>query len=146
MSWLGLEEVRRHQILLLGLDRDVKVDEVEQPGRVEVAQDLTRTVGIPSIGQQLVGREADPQRHLGAVDLLADRLRDLDEEAGAVLQAAAVLVGAAVETRRQEALDDRAVGDMDLDAVVAGGAQVTRIARVVADEVSNLVVAHLAPG
>ncbi len=55
-----------------------------------------------------------------ARDRRLDRAQHLEPETGAVLQAAAVFVGAAVLERRVELRDQVAVGGVHLDAVEAG--------------------------
>ena len=53
-------------------------------------------------------------------DTLADRPNGVEQEAGTVLERAAVLVVAVVDRRREELREDVAVGAVDLDAVQAG--------------------------
>ena len=61
-----------------------------------------------------------------AADLGANRLDDLDDEAGAVLERSAVLVLAIVDGRAEELRDQVAVGAVQLHAVEAGLARPAR--------------------
>jgi len=62
------------------------------------------------------GADAQEQRH-GIRDQAANHLDDFERETRAVLEAAAVLVGAGVGHRRQERVQQVAVGIVDLDGV-----------------------------
>jgi hypothetical protein len=68
-----------------------------------------------------------------------DRLRDLDREAGAVGDRAAVGVGAAVRAVLHELVEEVAVGAVDLDAVEPGLLREPRGGRVVAHDARDLV-------
>src|SRR5262249_19729762 len=65
---------------------------------------------------------------------------DLPQEAGAVLEAAAVTAGA--RARAQELMAQIAVAVLDVDEVVAAVARAFRRDDVVVDEAAHLVVAH----
>ena len=67
---------------------------------------------------QLVAAQAHAERQPGA-DHPAHRGDDLDEDAGPVLERAAVVVGAAVGGGGQEPAHDRRVRALQLDAVEA---------------------------
>ena len=69
---------------------------------------------------------------------VAHRLEHLDAEAHAVLERAAVGVGPLVAARREELVDQVAVGAVDLDAVEAAGRRVARAAREVGDQLADL--------
>src|SRR5262249_46744248 len=69
----------------------------------------------------------------------ADRLEDLDAEAHAVLQGTTVLVAAPVAARREELVDQVAVGAVDLDALEAAGHGVAGGAGEMLDELADLV-------
>lgn len=72
-------------------------------------------VGVEPVG----GADADEQRHVLG-DGFARGIDELDGEAGAVLEATAVLIGALVDGGREEARDEIAVGEMQFNDVEAG--------------------------
>ncbi len=119
---------------------DRHVDEVDQAVAGPACADLRAVVGgqprlVPHL---LVADEADADdevaRHAGP-----HRLEDAGPEAQAVVERAAVVVGAMVEQRRQELMDEVAVGGMDLDAVEARLGAVNGRGREGIDELVDLV-------
>ncbi len=96
--------------------------QIGQPERVERLDDVSverHRVGFAAVVGDAVGREPNADA-IGAPYL--DRgLCDLEQEAGAVLDRAAILIGPQIGVRLQELLDQIAVGSVNLDAVEAGG-------------------------
>ena len=84
-----------------------------------VAGDGEAFVGRAAALDHLVARDAQAD-HVVVADLLADRLEHLDAEAHAVLEAAAVLVGAPVDQRAPVLVDQVEPGVVQLDAIEAG--------------------------
>ena len=116
MAFYGQIGRRRHVRRLTDGGRDVDR---------AVAQALKQRRGLLHGGEglaaldELFRGDAAPDREVGAAPL-ADGLHDLGGEAGAVLDAAAIGVGAAVEVWREEGAPQIAVGHVNLDAVEAG--------------------------
>lgn len=104
---------------LVALVHDVRIRE---PELVEFGDEIA--VEVRSFGAFVDSpyRRAGGQADRGAVraDLLGDRRGDLDGEAGAVLDGAAIFVRARVGARREELLDEIGVRAVNLDAVGAG--------------------------
>jgi hypothetical protein len=98
--------------------------------QVGEVQRCERADQVPVLGADVLdGALADPaERHRGrdadagaiGPDLLGDRLGHLDDEPGAVLDRAAVGVGAVVGVRRQELVQQVPVGGVDLHPVGTG--------------------------
>jgi hypothetical protein len=119
---IGLVEARRTGILAPFLQAaDVHVPEVDEAA---VGDQLDE-------GEALIGRlDALRARELvdgeavgnggGAVHRRAHRLEDFQPQAGAVLERAAIAVGAAVEMARERLHRQRAVGAVQIDDVEAG--------------------------
>jgi hypothetical protein len=111
------DEGGRHAVLeLLRLDGDVEVGEVEEARVADALQHVARFLHAIAAVQQLVAVEAHAHRHAFARRLAAG-LQRLDQQPHAVVEPAAVFVGAAVEVGREELLDHAAVRGVDLDAV-----------------------------
>lgn len=93
-------------------------------------------VALDDVVVRVGGRDA----HADAVraDALGHRLDHLDGEADAVLDGAAVPVGAPVGVLREELVEQEAVARVDLDAVEAGLDGVLRGVRELLDGVSDL--------
>ena len=99
---------------------------------------LAETLGAGDDAVAQGHREIVPARRL-------DRLHDIHREAVAVLEAAAVLVGALVDIRQRKLIKEIALVDrMDLDAVDAGFLQELRVHRELIDESLYLLHGHLA--
>ena len=118
---------------IAGAGGDVEV--IEQAGRREDAHDAFALVGVDAGAGRvhLVEAYAGAERE-AAPAARADRGRDLDQEAAAVLGAAAVLVGTVVVQRRQELHDQVAVRRVDLDTVAAALLHVGRGGDVAVDQ------------
>ena len=125
---------------MAGADREVVevVDaRIGQYGKLR-QRVLERDAGI---ADHLVVGQRDADRVVVA-DLGAHGPADLEREAAAVLDAAAVLVVAAVVEAAQELADQPAVRSVDLDAVQPGGLDVPGRARVVRDDLVDLALAE----
>ncbi len=92
--------------------------------------------------EHAVGRE--PHAHAVAADGGHRGARDLQRQAVAAFVAAAVAVGAQVDQRVEELLDQVAVGAMQLDAVEAGVHGELRGGHVFVDDLCEVVVGHRA--
>ena len=77
-----------------------------------------------------------------AADLGADRLDHVEQEAGAIGERAAVLVGAVVDAGAQELREQIAVGGVQLDPVESGFARAPGAARERPDRMIDLLQAH----
>ena len=95
------------------------VDEVDAVSTQETGE-RDGLVGRPAVVNPVGGRDADKKREVGWPGS-ADGVDDLQEEAGAVLEAAAVSIGALIGERREELMQQIAVGSVDLNEVEAGG-------------------------
>ena len=93
------------------------VEEVDQTAAGEDARDRLALVGIPAVADMLVAGHPDAD-HEFRPDGVADRPEHLEREAAPVLDAAAIVVRALIDHRRQELVDEMAPGD-DLDPVEA---------------------------
>jgi len=69
-----------------------------------------------------------------------DGVCDFEEQAGAVLDGAAVLVGAVVRTVFKKLVEQVAVGGVDLDAIESGGLGVLRALHIVGDDAGSSAV------
>ncbi len=129
---------------LVGLDRDIQVEIVEQAKRDEALHDLAvvRLREAALFVHELVGVHAHAD---GAVrpGAFARGAEALDQEAHAVLERPTVLIGPAVEVRREECLHQHAVRAVDHDAVVPGLGQVRRRGAVRVDDLLDRGDAHL---
>src|SRR5271167_501206 len=96
--------------------------QVRQPQRIELLYRMgieRHRVALARAVGNAIGREPHADA-IGAPDVDGS-LRDLQEKAHAVLDSAAIAVGAQIAARLQKLLDQVAVGAMDLDPVEAGG-------------------------
>jgi hypothetical protein len=91
------------------------VDEVDHAGCDQAVRDLEPFLTCESAGHLLVHDHADADDVVRA-NLVADFIQHRETEAHAVIQAAAVAVGAPIGRRRPEGVQQMAVG-FDLDAV-----------------------------
>ena len=121
---VGLVEARRAGILapfILAGAADDDVPEIDQAligDQLDEAQPLVMHLHAPGAGE-IVDGDAGPDRAL-TVRHLADGLDGLDPEAGAVLERAAIAVGAPVEVARQGMGRKHAGGAVDIEDVEAG--------------------------
>ena len=119
---------------------DAHVQEVDETVLLEPGGDLGGVVRSQTgaVALLLVADQPEPDG-----DAIADRgphrRQHLDAEAHSVVEVAAVLVGAAVALRRQELVDQVAVGAVDLDAVESAGGGVGGRLREVLDDLGDLV-------
>ena len=108
---------------------DAHVHEVDETGARQPRRDLGAVVGTEAVpvARFLVADEphADRDRR---TDRGAHRLEHLDREPHAIVERAAVLVGAEVVLGREELVDEVAVRGVHLDAVEAGVGRVPRAA------------------
>ena len=124
-----------------GRDPDRGVDVVDLTGRLDEAGDLDGVVDRRATLDQLVAADAHAERQAVA-DHPADGADDVDQHPAAVEQRAAVLVGALVGGRRQEAADDRRVAALQFDAVEPTLGAVLGDPRVPGDDLVDLGVGH----
>lgn len=96
--------------------------EVEFAGRLQQRRDLEHVVERETALDELITAEPDARDEVGA-EAVPHRLDHLASETQAIVQAAAVLVRAAVAVRRHELRHEKADLALDLDAVE------TRLAR-----------------
>ena len=94
--------------------------------------------GIVVIG----GADLHLQVEIGA-DLLANRANDIENEASAVLERAAVVVLSVVDRGAQELRDQVAVGAVQLDAVETGLAGAPRAVGEILRDLGDLRLVHL---
>ncbi len=118
----------------------------EVPDVRELAEQAEQLLGLAladaGLALQLVDDEAAGDRR-APLALLTRLLEHLAEEASAVLERAAVLVGAVVPARREEVLQRRqAVGGIDVDDVVARLERTAHRLPVAAAQVADVVAAH----
>ncbi len=92
--------------------------------RGQFARQRHRLLVVPAAGDPIGAGEAHPERQTFG-PLAPHRGRDLAHQARAVLERAAPAVGAAIGERRQELVQQVAVGGMHLDQFGAGGAGAT---------------------
>ncbi len=97
---------------------DVEVDEIKQAGVGDQIQHFAHLQVVVAAFTELHAGHADADGHLVA-DAGADALQRFDGEADAVLRLAAPLVGAAVGDRREEAVNQRFMRAVNLDAIGA---------------------------
>src|SRR5205823_2371506 len=91
---------------------------------------------------ELVARDAESEDELAA-DRLSNRLDDLPDEAGPLLDRATVGVAAAVCVGREELPDQRAVGALELGAVEPALHEVAGDLRVAGHHLVDLLLLHL---
>ncbi len=94
------------------------VDEIDSEG-FDLAGEGDGIVDGPAALGPVRGGDAEPEGKALGPDV-ADGGDDLAQEAGAVLKAAAVVVGAGVDQRREELVDEIAVGAVNFDEFEAG--------------------------
>ena len=107
---------------------DAHVHEVDEPGAARAAPRSPRTRRDRGRGRRAVSSSPTSRTPTAtpSTDRGAHRLEHLDREAHAVVERAAVLVGAPVVLRREELVDQVAVRGVHLDAVEAGVGGVAR--------------------
>jgi hypothetical protein len=88
------------------------------------------------------GHRAQPYARAAGTDFLHHRLHDLDQQTGAVGDAAAIRPDAVVHAVAQELVEQVGVCRVYLDAVKAGVHRVARRAAVVVDQARDFVVAQ----
>ena len=93
-------------------------EEVEQAGGVVIGRDLLHVVVGQAIGMEFIATDAHADHEVVA-DLGAHRLEHLETELHAALEAAAPLIGALVDARAPELVDQMLVHGGQLDAVQA---------------------------
>ena len=120
-----------------GRHADRSVDVVDLTGRLDDAGDVDRLVDRRAVLDQLVTAQTHAEGE-ARPDLGPHRRDDLDEKAGAVLQAPAVVVGAPVRGRRQEPTHDRGVRALQFDAVEAALGAMAGHQRVAAHDLGDL--------
>ena len=138
---LGDRHRRDRQIArVAGADREV-VEVVDAGGReqLELREGVGERDAVRAEPLVIGQREADREvvAHLGT-----HRAADLEREPAAILEAPAVLVVAVVVEDAQELRDQPAVRAVHLDAVQTGRLEVARGARVVGDDLGDLVTAE----
>ena len=99
-------------------DDEVQVGDPALRQRADRVGEGRARIGVVHVVEDAAGRQPDADA-VGAPDA-GHRLDHLDQEARAVLDAAAVVVGALVGAVAQELVEQVAVGAVDLDAVEAG--------------------------
>ncbi len=120
------------------------VGEVPEIGQVGVHGHEIAHLGIgeAEIADRLVEGDAQRDRH-GVADHVAHVGDHLADEAGAVLERAAIFVGALVGRPRQEMLEDtEAVGAVETDQVEAGGPAAPRRVGEPAAQVGDVLLVH----
>lgn len=137
----------------VGVARDAGLDDVQErerrrrelpPELLDEIRELRHGIGHLHAHVRAEGAQADA-RAVGA-DGVDHGAGDFEREARAVLDAAAVRVGAHVADVLRELVDQVAVGRVDLDAVEARGDRVARRLRVVVDVPPDLLVRQLSRG
>ncbi|MBF8288716.1 MAG: hypothetical protein HW381_1824 [Candidatus Rokubacteria bacterium] len=126
------------------VDAGGDVEEVDT-GPLEARHDLAHVVDREAARHVLVRAEAIEHRHLRA-DGLPDGGDDLEGEAQAPLEVAAVLVGAAVRVGGEELADQVAVGAVHLHHVEARGRRAARRFREPSDDRLDLLHGKLPGG
>lgn len=114
----------------------MQIGEPELVQRLDGVAVERHRIGLAATIGDAVGRQPDADA-VGAPNL-GHRLRHLQQEADAVLDRAAILIGPHIALRLQELLDQIAVGAVDLDAVEAGGERVLRALPVSLDHQRDL--------
>ena len=91
--------------------------------------------------ENIVGRRDGGKADAGAAraDLFRNRIHDFQQEAGAVFDRTAILIGALVGAGFQELLDQITVGGMDFDAVKTGLKCCARAGAVVLEDKADIV-------
>jgi glycerate kinase len=113
--------------LIAGADRDLRLLDVAAGGAVDqvdaqllqLARQLDRLLDVPAALHPVGAGDAHEQR-AALRQIGAHGLDGVAQEAGAVLERAAVGVGAMVAERRQEFVEQVAVGGVNLDDAEAG--------------------------
>ncbi len=133
--------VRAHHADATGADADVEV--VDEPQLLVPGCHLGAVVGgeTRAVGLLVVADEADAHGDTVA-DGIAHRRHDLHAEAHPVLERAAVRVGAVVELRREELVEQVPVRALDLDPVEPARDGVARAPDVVVDRLGDVARVH----
>ncbi|CAB4886887.1 unannotated protein [freshwater metagenome] len=139
-----MHSVDRDDIGECGVAFDVAadhVDEIDQVRRFESLDDGKAVLVPDAAGDALVDGHTQADQEVGS-DRSANGAQHPLGEAHAVVERAAVFVGAQVGDRRPEAIEEMAVG-LDLEAVHAAGLHALGGGRVVGDDALNIPVLGL---
>ena len=113
--------------LIAGADGNLRGGDVAAAGDIEEmdsmcfeqACEIDGLVEIPAAGSPVCGGDADQERQVCGPDG-ADGVNDFEEEAGAVFEAAAVLICAVIADGREEFVQQVTVSGVNFDDVEAG--------------------------